>query len=745
MKELFTIKNIALLATYFTASAYAEIVVDNSLGTAQILAGPDFHISNSLGKQVGANLFHSFELFNLEAHETAIFSGTSDIRNVITRVTGNSASQLNGTLQLTIPGADFYFLNPAGIHFGPYANLDVQGSFYASTANYLRLGEVGRFEASQPMHSVFTAEMPSAFGFFNKPAEISKTAGKLRVSEGNTLSFIGGNLTLKESQRSYLAAEAGHIHLLSLASSGEVPVSSEKIPLEDFEHWGRIEIMDDSELNLEAPFASNINVIGRTAGQIYMQASEIILHNAYLFADTLFDYGNKKEQGIRIIASDKLQLLNGSKVTTDTFGGDAGNIFISAQNIELRGGSQITTLANRKGNAGNISVNATNTLLIEGIKSLSPEEYFNSALISKTKRTGKAGNIKVTTSILKMENRGEIQATSEGNGDAGRITIETEELSLQDGARIRASSGHNATMVVDGHGQGGILEIEATESILITGHSNGIISGIMNNVFTAGQGGVTEITSPQIKITNKGAIQTGTRGFGNAGKLVLNTNHLLMESSGNITASTHDETGKGGDIVINAKYIQLTDSEIKASSSGAGDAGDLNIHANDFIQMKNSGLHTSTIESDGGNISLNSLSYLYLTDSKVTTNVSAENGNGGNINIEQPQFAILQHSEINASAIGGNGGNIVLMADFLAQSTDSLVDASSQRQVNGQIVFNAIDLDVSEALVLQVQPLDMRNQVMQACEWRGLDEVSRMRISNIQAVAPPDALPWKIE
>jgi large exoprotein involved in heme utilization and adhesion len=89
-----------------------------------------------------------------------------------------------------------YFLNPYGIMFGPNARLDVQGSFHASTADYLRLGENGRFDARNPSNSLLTVAPIEAFGFLsNTPAPIMIQDSLLSVSEGKTLSLIGGGIT----------------------------------------------------------------------------------------------------------------------------------------------------------------------------------------------------------------------------------------------------------------------------------------------------------------------------------------------------------------------------------------------------------------------------------------------------------------------------------------------------------------------------------------------------------------------
>ena len=67
------------------------------------------------------------------------------IRNVISRVTGGEESQIDGTLASRVGQADLYFVNPAGVLFGPNAKLDVPGSPHVSSAHVLRFAERGGF------------------------------------------------------------------------------------------------------------------------------------------------------------------------------------------------------------------------------------------------------------------------------------------------------------------------------------------------------------------------------------------------------------------------------------------------------------------------------------------------------------------------------------------------------------------------------------------------------------------------
>jgi len=114
-----------LIVIALMSPAQAEIVTDGSLGAAQKLSGPDFVVPAQLGQQMGNNLFHSFETFNIDTPEQAVFQGPATIEHVINRITGGNPSHINGLLTSEIPHADFYFINPAGMIFGENAQLKV--------------------------------------------------------------------------------------------------------------------------------------------------------------------------------------------------------------------------------------------------------------------------------------------------------------------------------------------------------------------------------------------------------------------------------------------------------------------------------------------------------------------------------------------------------------------------------------------------------------------------------------------
>src|SRR2546422_8246296 len=179
-----------VLVLLHPAPGAAQIVLDGTTGPPQqILPGPNstFTIGANLGTLSNpgkpSNLFHSFQTFNLAKGERALFTVGSvplppgtQINNVISRVTGG-ASTIDGTIQSTIPNANFYLLNPSGVLFKENARINVPASFHVSTANSLAFSEGLPFPAEKvtPAPGTLSSAAPSSFGFLGStpPASIT--------------------------------------------------------------------------------------------------------------------------------------------------------------------------------------------------------------------------------------------------------------------------------------------------------------------------------------------------------------------------------------------------------------------------------------------------------------------------------------------------------------------------------------------------------------------------------------------
>lgn len=187
----------ATLISLAANSLAQNITLDGSLGKKETLMGPNYEIPQSVGQTVGNNLFHSFGKFNLDTNEAAIFQSSDDIQNVLSRVTGGSASSIDGLIRTLGKDVNLFLINPNGIVFGDNARLDISGSFVASTVDSFVFGDGIEFSATNPQAApLLEIDLTPGLQYGkNHPSRTIKNTGNLRV--GKDLKLFAGNLDLQ--------------------------------------------------------------------------------------------------------------------------------------------------------------------------------------------------------------------------------------------------------------------------------------------------------------------------------------------------------------------------------------------------------------------------------------------------------------------------------------------------------------------------------------------------------------------
>ncbi len=147
--------------------------------------------------------------------------------------------------------------------------------------------------------------------------------------------------------------------------------------------------------------------------------------------------------------------------------GDSGSINIKTKELSVSNQGVINVINEGIGNAGDINIEADNLELDGGN-------------ISATTLTGKGGNINLTSKNLFLTNQSNISATAGGPGDGGNITINTDSLVL-DNSQISADAFQ---------GNGGNILIN-TEVFLVDHDS------VITATSELGIDGVVEINSPE--------------------------------------------------------------------------------------------------------------------------------------------------------------------------------------------------------------------------------------------------------
>ena len=134
--------------SFLQTPAYAQVIEDGSLPTRITTTDNlSFTIDSINNKnRVGNNLFHSFKEFSIPTGGSAIFNNSTDVVNIINRVTGGNISKIDGLIKAN-GKANLFLINPTGIVFGKDARLDIGGSFFGSTAESIKFADDIEFSA----------------------------------------------------------------------------------------------------------------------------------------------------------------------------------------------------------------------------------------------------------------------------------------------------------------------------------------------------------------------------------------------------------------------------------------------------------------------------------------------------------------------------------------------------------------------------------------------------------------------
>ncbi|KAI9132089.1 filamentous hemagglutinin N-terminal domain-containing protein [Acaryochloris sp. CCMEE 5410] len=273
--------------------------------------------------------------------------------------------------------------------------------------------------------------------------------------------------------------------------------------------------------------------------------------------------------------------------------------------------------------------------------------------------SGQAGNIEINASeIVSIDTLGFLSSQSVDGGNSGNINIDTKKLVLASGGQISGATFFGA-------GNGGRITITATELLSASGKADffgtDISSGIFSssNDFASGNAGDLIINARNINISNGAQLSVSAirNSIGKAGQLSVTSSRIQVSGSDSqILAISESPEAAGGINISSNKILINNDGQINVSSSGEGPAGSLTISSN-LIRLQNRGSLRATTNNSQGNINLNTDALILLNESSITTNAS-NNASGGNIFIKAGGIAALNNSDITANAFDGNGGRV---------------------------------------------------------------------------------------
>ena len=782
----------------------AQIVSDGTLPRTSDITQLSNIIEVTEGTVAGSNLFHSFMEFSVPEGIIARFiNNNGAIQNVISRVTGTSASEISGRLEAggTASHFNLFLMNPNGIIFGPNASLNLNGSFVATTANAIQFGPQGSFSASAPNNPSLLTVHPSAFLFNQMEIAIgsisnSKTGTNLEVPNEHSLLLLGGDVTLEGTS---LTAPNGRVEVGGLGEGETVnlDINAKNLRLYFPMHGVRadVSLANQSIINVDGVGNGSVSVTARNidiSGDSSLQAT--IIGNSAPISSQLGEIVLDATGGLTI--SDSLIL---SQVFPGAVG-DGAEIFVEAETLSLLDGAAFSSALLGQGNAGDIVINIRNAIL------LSDQSAINNILFGGE---GQGGNISVKAKSLSLNNGSSVQAFTAGMGPAGNIDIkvrdfvsltntvelgstqittavapggvgnsgtifiESPSLSLANGSQL------NAAVLPGGQGQGGNIVVQSSDSVNISGvGSNGLSSAFIAATVPEGVGpaGNISVTTNLLRVTDGavisaqslnpnpggsitinansfealtgGQVITAASDIGNAGDITLNVTDRITLSgsdptfsdrlaqfgsdvvpnqgpnSGLFASTSEGSTGNAGSIFVDPVTVEVLDgAQISVDSQGLGIGGNIELQAEN-LTLDQGVISAETISNQGGNLSLDIVDLLLLRNNSQISTTAGGNATGGNIDIDAAVIAAFpsENSDIAANAFAGTGGNVNITTqglfgfDTTGQATPaSGITASSELGVDGTVEINTPEVDPSQDLVNLPTVVDPGVEIAQDC------------------------------
>ena len=408
-------------------------------------------------------------------------------------------------------------------------------------------------------------------------------------------------------------------------------------------------------------------------GSIFVKAENLTVTDGGQLSASTLGGGNAGNVVLQIANNILLQgsapdASNSSSIIS-TVGRDAigtgGDIYATAEQIEVINGAVLATLTSGRGDAGNIFLEIDDVARFSGAGDL--------GISAATTRTtpgsvGNGGVIQIKAHELEVLNGAQLSSSTSGDGNAGNIILDIDDTVTFSGFVPRPPSSIGQTVTV-------------------SGASASSLAG------STGRGGEIKIEARNLLVTNGAQIISSVFGEGSDGRIDLNIdediylggrNPIDNAPSGVVTGVPPQGSGNGGDIDIDARNLSLAPgSAIDARHDSLGSSGDINITVSDAIRSFDGDFRTSATFGSAGDINLTANTIVLKGDSDIKTVVDsglevgegatlfirqgnvfrsffylATESDGGNINIKAKALVALDDSDILSFTDGGRGGEV---------------------------------------------------------------------------------------
>ena len=469
------------------------------------------------------------------------------------------------------------------------------------------------------------------------------------ISRGTTVNVQGTNRTslsgISASTGPGAEGNAGDIKIKanSLILSERSTIGSDNITAQG--NGGDILIQVDNLVDVtESTISSTITGGTGIGGDINIQARSLNLNQGSQIATSLarstdvFPGAIGKAGNIYINATDSVNISGVSTAENPPI--DPQNPTQFSQIQGFSSGLVASTETGASGDAGNITVN-TNALNLSDA----------GIVETLTANDSRGGDVIINAKTFTATGGAQVNTTTSGSGGAGNII-----LNISDSTTI---SGQDPTFA----------DRLAQFPDAVT--NQGAESGLFTQTQNQGIAGNITINTPVFNLDDTAIVSAKTSNLGDGGNIIINAPQTLdIRGQGKITVESQG-SGIGGDIQIFAYDLTLDEGTIFAQTA-SNTGGNITLNIDNLLSLKDSSQISSTAGTaqaggNGGNINIDAsfiVSNLY-ENNDITAN--AFTGNGGNINITAQGILgltvsqdLTDLSDITASSRFGLDGNILI-------------------------------------------------------------------------------------
>ena len=642
--------------------AHAQSITPAPDGTGTLVTpqGNRLDITGGQLSRDGANLFHSFKEFGLNAEQTANFLSNPSIQNILGRVTGGNASIINGLIQVTGGNSNLFLMNPSGIVFGRNASLNVPASFTATTATGIGFGN-NWFNATGPNNYTTLVGTPNTFSFTTQKPGAIVNEGQLGVNPGENLTLLGG--TVVSTGR--LTAPGGNIIVAAVPGENRVRLSQPGNPLS-------LEIQattasDNQPTSWTLPVLSLPQLLTGPGGDDATQLSV-------------------NSNGQVILTSSGNQVPSDAGTTIIS-----GTLDVSNNQVGHSGGS-VYALGNKVGLVDNARVNASGnggggTVLIGG-------DYLGKGKVPNAAFTFVGEDVNINADAI-------------GNGNGGKVILWADQATRAYGtitARGGDEGGNGGFIETSGkvyldvskaadasapNGLPGTWLLDPRNVRIVAGRTTGgeFDRGFPTNIFTP--------TADEAEVnvdTISGSLSNGTSVTITTGHTGSQVGNIVLDAGAAITGGGYGSVTltfeAANSIELNAPISGNGTLNVVLRGEGGSRTSDIKINAPISTDGGNFTSLSRTFDSSGANITTNEGNInIDATSSIITAALNTSSpANGGKIDLTTSTAGnITIGGDLNSSGGDGNAGDITLSGNVLLSNSANLTSNNTLGLPDGNI------------------------------------------------------------